>query len=80
MTFNLNLVFHRFIFAICAMVFALFTSCKPHVSLSGATIPPEAKTVSVGYFTNNSSLGAPSLSQRFSERIRDLVSDRKSVV
>lgn len=79
MTFNFNLAFHRFLCAICVMVFAVFTSCKPHVSLSGATIPPEAKTVSVGYFTNNSSLGAPSLSQRFSERIRDLVSQQTSL-
>ena len=54
-------------------------SCKPHVSLSGATIPPEAKTISVGYFTNNTSLGAPSLAQRFTERLRDMVSQQTSL-
>jgi hypothetical protein len=50
--------------------------CKPTVSLSGATIPPEAKTVSVGFFTNNTTLGAPSLSQRFTEKLRDVVSQQ----
>jgi hypothetical protein len=62
------------VLAIAAM--CAFIACKPRVSLSGATIPPEAKTVSVGYFTNNSSLGPPSLSQRFTERLRDMVSQQ----
>jgi hypothetical protein len=52
----------------------LFASCTPKVSLSGATIPAEAKSVSVGFFTNNTSLGPPTLSQQFTERMRDMVS------
>jgi hypothetical protein len=60
------------------LVFAL-SSCKTKVSLSGATIPPEAKTISVGFFTNNTSLGAPSLSQRFTEKLRDVVSQQTSL-
>jgi hypothetical protein len=51
-------------------------SCKAKWSLSGASIPPEAKTVSVGFFTNNTTLGAPSLSQRFTEKMRDVVSSQ----
>lgn len=54
-------------------------SCKPHVSLSGATIPPEAKTISVGFFTNNTTLGPPTLSQRFTERMRDMVSQQTNL-
>jgi hypothetical protein len=53
-----------------------FSACKTKVSLSGATIPDEAKTISVGFFTNNTSLGAPSLSQRFTEKLRDVVSQQ----
>ncbi|WP_317897030.1 LptE family protein [Aurantibacillus circumpalustris] len=53
--------------------------CKPHISLSGASIPVEAKTISVGFFTNNTSLGAPSLSQRFTEKMRDVVSQQTSL-
>lgn len=59
-----------------SVLFGFLFSCKPHVSLSGATIPEEAKTVSVGFFTNNSSLGPPSLSVRFSEKLRDVVSQQ----
>lgn len=54
-------------------------SCHPKVSLSGATIPAEAKTVSVGFFTNNTTLGAPSLSQRFTEKLRDVVSQQTNL-
>lgn len=53
--------------------------CKIKYSLSGATIPPEAKTISVGFFANNTSLGAPSLSQRFTEKMRDVVSSQTSL-
>jgi hypothetical protein len=52
------------------------SSCKPRISLSGATIPEEAKTVSVGFFANNTSLASPSLSQRFTEKLRDMVSQQ----
>lgn len=62
------------------IVFAgVFASCKVKYSLSGATIPPEAKTISVGFFTNNTTLGAPSLSQRFTERLRDMVSSQTNL-
>lgn len=57
----------------------LLSSCKPRISLSGATIPPEAKTISVGFFTNNTTLGAPSLSQRFTEKLRDVVSQQTNL-
>lgn len=55
---------------------SMFTACKPRISLSGATIPEEARTVSVGFFANNTSLGSPSLSQRFTEKLRDMVSQQ----
>jgi hypothetical protein len=56
--------------------FVFVTSCRPHVSLSGASIPEEAKTISVTYFTNNTTLGAPSLAQKFTEKLRDVVSQQ----
>ncbi|HRH10327.1 MAG TPA: LptE family protein [Bacteroidia bacterium] len=63
----------------CVLLVISFTACKPRISLSGATIPPEAKTISVGFFTNNTSLGAPSLSQRFTEKLRDVVSQQTNL-
>lgn len=61
-----------------ALVFVL-NSCKSRVSLSGATIPPEAKTISVAFFTNNASLAPPSLPQVFTEKLRDMVSQQTSL-
>jgi hypothetical protein len=65
------------IFFVAVLVFA--AGCKPRMSLSGATIPVEAKTISVAFFTNNTTLGAPSLSQRFTERLRDMVSQQTNL-
>ena len=56
----------------CAVFSIVFLSgCKIHYSFSGASIPPEAKTVSVQYFQNNASLAPPTLSQTFTEALRD---------
>jgi ribosomal protein S8 len=66
-------------YLIIALSLLIVNACKPTVSLSGATIPPEAKTISVGYFTNNSSLAPPSLAQQFSEKMRDMVSQQTSL-
>lgn len=49
----------------------LLSGCKLHYGFSGATIPPEAKTVSVQYFQNNATLAPPTLSQTFTEALRD---------
>lgn len=54
-------------------------SCKVKYSLNGATIPVEAKTVSVAFFANNTTLGSPSLSQKFTEKLRDMVSTQTSL-
>ncbi|MBP7808767.1 MAG: LptE family protein [Bacteroidia bacterium] len=65
------------IFKIALVVFlAGFSSCKIKYSLSGASIPVEAQTVSVAFFTNNTTLGSPSLAQRFTEKLRDVVSSQ----
>ena len=72
--FTYKILNYSFIFLLL-----ISTSCKPHLSLSGATIPIEAKTISVGFFVNNTSLGAPSLSQRFSEKLRDVVSQQTNL-
>ena len=48
-------------------------------SLNGATIPIEAKTISVAFFANNTTLGSPSLSQKFTEKLRDVVSTQTNL-
>lgn len=63
------------IISVVSLVLIVF-GCKVKYSLKGTTIPEEAKTISVGFFTNNTTLGAPSLSQRFTEKLRDMVSSQ----
>jgi len=47
------------------------TSCGIY-SFTGASIPTEAKTISVDYFTNKAATVQPSLSQVFSEKLKDM--------
>lgn len=58
----------------CVLIF--FPSCKIHYSFTGGSVPPEAKTVSVQYFQNNASLAPPTLSQTFTEALRDKLSSQ----
>jgi len=48
-----------------------FTSCGIY-SFTGASIPAEAKTISVNYFINKAATVQPSLSQVFTERLKDM--------
>jgi hypothetical protein len=47
-----------------------------HYSFTGGSVPPEAKTVSVQYFQNNASLAPPTLSQTFTEALKDKLSSQ----
>jgi hypothetical protein len=73
------LKYKLYILIFLAAIGSLMQSCKPRLSLSGATIPPEAKTISVALFANNTTLGPPTLSQRFSEKMRDVVSQQTNL-
>jgi hypothetical protein len=55
------------------LVFAatVFTGCKMSYSFTGASIPPEAKTINIKYFPNNASLVVPTLSQTLTDALRD---------
>lgn len=48
-----------------------FTSCKVGYSFSGASISPEVKTFTVKFFSKTASLGPASLSQTFTEKLKD---------
>lgn len=57
-------------FAFVATV-SLFSSCTMKYSFSGASISPDSKTFSVGYFQNLASLVVPSLSNSFTEALKE---------
>ena len=47
------------------------SSCRMSYSFTGASIPIEAKTISIDYFPNQASLVVPSLSQTLTEALRN---------
>ncbi|MFM9052970.1 MAG: LptE family protein [Bacteroidota bacterium] len=52
------------------LVMALY-SCKVNYSLSGASISPEVKTLTVNYFNKTAALGPPALGQFFTEKLKE---------
>ena len=64
-------LFLKILFSLASCLLFL-DSCKMGYSLNGASIPADAKTVSVLYFTNNAQLAPPTLSQQFTEAMKDI--------
>lgn len=55
------------------------TACTVSYTTSGASIPPEAKTISVNYFPNRAPLVEPTLSQMVTETLKDEFSSRTNL-
>lgn len=55
---------------IAAGMLGLLAACGVY-SFTGASIPPEARTISVAFFPNDAPLVQPTLSQRFTETLQD---------
>jgi len=56
---------------IIVLMVAIINSCKIGYSFTGASISPNIKTISVDYFPNHALLVNPSLSQTFTEALKD---------
>jgi len=70
----MNRARNRIIFSTFAVFIAIsivFSSCGVY-SFTGASVPPEAKTVSVQYFPNRAQLIEPILSSIFTDKLRDM--------
>src|SRR6266478_3577513 len=59
------------LYSIIVIFLVLLASCKVNYSFTGASVSPDIKTFSVKYFTKTTSLGPASLSQTFTERLKD---------
>ena len=57
----------------------LFAGCTVKYSLSGASIPPDAKTFSVAYFPNNAPMVAPILSATLTDELTQRFATRTSL-
>ena len=58
----------------------LLVGCTVKYSLSGASIPPDAKTFSVAYFPNNAPMVAPILSATLTDELTQRFATRTSLV
>ena len=56
---------------ILSFIFISITGCKVNYSFTGASIPPEVKTISIQTFPNYAPLVQPLLSQAFTEALKD---------
>ena len=63
--------FFRLQMVLIIWILFLATGCKISYSLSGASISPEVKTVFIDYFRNRSRVINPTLSQTFTEAMKD---------
>lgn len=68
----------RCIHIVCLLLAVLCTRCGIY-SFSGASIPAEAKTVSVQYFPNQAQLINPLLSENFTTALRDAIMNQTSL-
>jgi len=61
----------KYICAILIFFFLLTSSCKVKYSFTGGSVDPKIKTVSIQYFPNNAPIVVATLSQTFTQALRD---------
>jgi len=61
----------KLIFILLTLFFLFYLTACHIYPFTGASIPPEVKTFSVKYFPNLATLGPPTLSQTFTESLKD---------
>ncbi|MBD1393990.1 LptE family protein [Mucilaginibacter glaciei] len=65
--------------ALMSVVVMLFTSCTYKLTQSGASIPIGLKTIDIQYFENNAPLVVSTLSQQFTEALKDRIRTQTSL-
>ena len=69
-------LFGRLLCCVAAVLLLCGCGLSIKYSLSGASIPPDAKTFSVAYFPNNATMVSPMLSTTLTEALVDIMSRR----
>ncbi len=54
------------------LICLIIESCSASYSFTGASIAPEVKTVSIGFFQSSAPLAPPIASQLFTEKLKDI--------
>ncbi|MEE4198619.1 MAG: LptE family protein [Bacteroidales bacterium] len=69
----------KIIFFILALYMTIMPSCTVNYSLSGASIAPEVKTVSVQYFSNRAPLAMANIGQYITDELKDKFKSQTSL-
>lgn len=75
-----ELIMKKILYTLILCAATLLVSCTVKYSLSGASIPPDAKTFSVAYFPNNAPMVAPVLSATLTDELTQRFATRTSLV
>lgn len=69
-----------YIFAVVLSLVLVSCGYKVSYTLSGASIPVDAKTYSVAYFPNNATMVSPILSSTLTDELKDIFSSRTKLL
>lgn len=62
---------HKIVFTLLLLPLFILVGCSMNYSFTGASIPPDAKTVSITQFKNNSTMVVATLTETLSDALRD---------
>jgi hypothetical protein len=66
--------------AVLLTAFLLIYSCSVNYSFTGANISPAIKTIQIDFFPNNAALVNPTLSQQFTDALRDKFQSQTNLI
>ncbi len=71
-------------YKLCFILFFVLSvvqdSCRMSYSFTGASISPNVKTISIGYFANNASLVVPTLSRVLTDGLKDYFTSQTKLI
>lgn len=70
----------KIVIALVAIASLMLSACSGGYSFTGASIPPEAKTISIKQFPNFASTVNPQLSQKLYDELQQMFSSQTSLV
>lgn len=68
------------LYLLAGIIVLVAVSCSVNYSFTGASIPPEVKTIEIKQFPNNAPLVNPTLSQVFTDALRQKFQSQTSLV
>lgn len=75
---NTNTTLLKLVLNLAVLIF--LGACSMNYSFTGASIPPEVKTINVKFFPNNASLVEPTLSQKVTDALRDKFNNETNLI